>query len=279
MKKLLFFGVVVTATFWFIAWSRFPFFTEHSFFPLWVGYVLTLNGISEFFYGDSLLRRMRLSFVWLFVISIPMWWGFEYLNSIVHNWQYILPHPISNLEYIIRASISFSTVVPAVLSTAFLFSRFFSRWDLISKQVTIRPIHLAVLVVAGLSFFLLVKLFPTEAFPLVWIAPLLLLEPVLYFLGSSSLLRLLQKGEWLLPASFAAGTLFTGFWWEFWNFYSIPKWIYVIPYVDFWRIFEMPILGYGGYPFFGLIIYSYTGLALFLFFRKEISKLFIEDKS
>jgi hypothetical protein len=70
------------------------------------------------------------------------------------------------------------------------------------------------------------------------------------------------------------GTLFTGFWWEFWNFYSMPKWIYTIPYVDFWRIFEMPLLGYGGYPFFGLIAYSYGALVFFFIFRKEISRFF-----
>ncbi len=69
-------------------------------------------------------------------------------------------------------------------------------------------------------------------------------------------------------------TLFTGFFWEMWNFYSIPKWIYTIPYVDFWKVFEMPILGFGGYLPFGLIIYSYAALMLFLFARKNIIALF-----
>jgi hypothetical protein len=41
-----------------------------------------------------------------------------------------------------------------------------------------------------------------------------------------------------------------------WNFYSYPKWIYHIPYVDFWHIFEMPILGYGGYLPFALELYA-----------------------
>src|SRR5258708_5542659 len=55
-------------------------------------------------------------------------------------------------------------------------------------------------------------------------------------------------------------TLFTGFWCEMWNFISYPTWFYTIPYVGFWKIFEMPLLGYGGYLFFGLIIWSYPML-------------------
>ena len=41
-----------------------------------------------------------------------------------------------------------------------------------------------------------------------------------------------------------------------WNFYSYPKWVYHVPYVDFLRIFEMPLLGYGGYLPFGLELFA-----------------------
>ena len=53
-------------------------------------------------------------------------------------------------------------------------------------------------------------------------------------------------------------TFVTGIFWEMWNFYSLPKWVYTIPYIGFWKIFEMPFLGYFGYPFFGIIVYSFT---------------------
>jgi hypothetical protein len=36
-----------------------------------------------------------------------------------------------------------------------------------------------------------------------------------------------------------------------WNFYAFPKWVYDIPFFDYLHIFEMPLLGYGGYLFFG----------------------------
>ena len=41
-----------------------------------------------------------------------------------------------------------------------------------------------------------------------------------------------------------------------WNFYAYPKWVYQVPFVDFWRIFEMPILGYGGYIPFSLELFA-----------------------
>jgi len=67
-------------------------------------------------------------------------------------------------------------------------------------------------------------------------------------------------------------TLFTGLFWELWNYYSLPKWYYTIPYVDFWRVFEMPILGYAGYPFFGMVVVSYS-IAVFSVVRWNLIAL------
>ena len=117
---LLILGIVLTAVCWYFAWSHIGFVSEYSFFPLWVGYILLVNGLSEVMVETSLLRRMHWSFLWLFIVSIPMWWFFEYMNSIVQNWHYLFAHPISILHYEIQASIDFSTVVPAVLSTSTL---------------------------------------------------------------------------------------------------------------------------------------------------------------
>jgi hypothetical protein len=254
-------GLLLTAASWFVAWSRIPILTDYSFFPLWLGYILTVNGICEVVLRDSLMRRMGLSFVWLFLLSIPLWWFFEYMNSIVQNWHYRFAYPISDLHYTIQASIDFATVIPAVLSTSFLFYRWLRERD--SRRF--RPSRpttrsLAVGVLLGVAGLLLIDAFPREAFPLVWIAPLLILEPIADWLGVPSLLFEIRNRNWTLPLSVMLATLFTGFFWEMWNFYSLPKWIYTIPYVGFWKVFEMPIIGYLGYLPFGLVIYSYTAL-------------------
>ena len=91
-------GILLTAIAWLAAWGRFGIVTEFSFFPLWIGYILVLNGVSEVLLRDSLIRRMGLSFLGLFVFSVPLWWFFELMNSFVHNWQISLPirFPIFN---------------------------------------------------------------------------------------------------------------------------------------------------------------------------------------
>lgn len=112
----------------------------------------------------------------------------------------------------------------------------------------------------------LVVLFPTFAFPLVWIAPIFLLESISSAFGYPSLFKKIQTGNYTLIASISASTLFNGITWEFWNYYSSPKWVYTIPYVGFLKVFEMPILGYLGYPFFGMIVYNFV-LLLYAFIR------------
>lgn len=52
------------------------------------------------------------------------------------------------------------------------------------------------------------------------------------------------------------GALICGFFWEMWNYFSFPKWIYHTPGAEFLRVFEMPLLGYGGYIPFALVLYD-----------------------
>jgi hypothetical protein len=279
--SIFFCGIVLTALSWISAWGNFGIFSEYSFFPLWIGYILSINGTSEILFGISLLRRMGCLFLGLFAASIPLWWFFEHINSIVQNWHYLFVRPISDLHYVIQASIDFATVIPAVLSTSFFFYMLLQAKSVHSncQPIKIRRSHLFLSLLLGTTSFLLLPIFPHETFPLVWIAPILVLEPFAYALGLPCVLQLLELGEWKIPISIMIGTLFTGFWWELWNFYSLPKWVYTIPYVGFWKIFEMPVLGYLGYPFFGLVIFSYTATAFSVVFRENISSYFTTGRA
>jgi hypothetical protein len=251
--------------------------SEYSFFPLWLGYILTMNGISDVAFQTSLLRVMRGHLLWLFAISVPLWWFFEAVNRLVRNWEYVIPHPISDLHYIVEASIYFSTVVPAVLSTAFAAYRISERYApvlAIGPAWRVRPEYLVLSPAIGLASFLGFWLAPHETFALVWVAPILILEPVAYVAGFPSLLRTLEGGRYLLPISLMSATLFTGFFWEMWNYYSLPKWTYHVPYVGFWKIFEMPIMGYLGYPFFGLIVFTWTSMVFTGLFNRDLRAIF-----
>ena len=67
----------------------------------------------------------------------------------------------------------------------------------------------------------------------------------------------------------AVGCLICGFFWELWNFYSHPKWVYQVPFVDFLHVFEMPLLGYLGYVPFSLELFALYHLVVGLFVREE----------
>jgi hypothetical protein len=274
---LLIVGVVLAAIAWIVAWGTSGFLSEHSFFPLWLGYILAVNGLAEVRFKTSLLTITGRSFLWLFLISVPLWWFFEGMNAIVQNWHYHLARPVSSAQYVIEASLDFSTVVPAVLSTSFLLlaaSRAFRfptpRWR---PRVSERGLAAAVLL--GLGCFALLPLFPDETFPLVWIAPILILEPIAFAIRYPSLLADVANNGWTRLFAVMAAALLTGFWWEMWNVHSLPKWTYTIPYVGFWHVFEMPLLGYLGYPFFGIVVFSYAAIALMLASGQNLLELLV----
>ncbi|OGG44874.1 hypothetical protein A2673_03250 [Candidatus Kaiserbacteria bacterium RIFCSPHIGHO2_01_FULL_50_13] len=267
--RLLLFGSLLTAASWWLAWSQTSALSLYYFPPLWIGFILIVNGLSEFLFGDSLIRRMGWRFAILFIVSIPLWWFFEWLNMIVLNWFYIIPLTWTPTTILVMKTISFATVIPAVCSVAFLLATLFRRKKWFAFMPHVAPLQmagsLALLATAGIY---LMTLFPHELFPLVWLAPLFILDALNYRLGIPSIYGACADGNWRLVAAFSLGTLLTGFFWEMWNFYAMPKWIYEIPHVEFWHVFEMPILGYLGYLPFGLFVFSFTTLALTFVGRK-----------
>lgn len=71
-------------------------------------------------------------------------------------------------------------------------------------------------------------------------------------MGEKHILSDMAAGHWNSIISSAVAALFCGVFWEMWNYYSLAKWEYSIPFVHRFKIFEMPILGYAGYLPFGL---------------------------
>src|SRR5438552_997921 len=106
-----------------------------------------------------------------------------------------------------------------------------------------------------LGMLILVMAWPKIFYPFTWTSLVLIFEPVNYWMGRPHFLQQLRHGDWRTVVSLALGGLVCGFFWEMWNYYSFPKWIYHIPGVAFLRIFEMPLLGYGGYMPFAMELY------------------------
>lgn len=242
-----------------LAWTRFEWFRpfqQHTFTLPWAGYILVANALCVKRSSRSLLTENPGKFILLFPLSAVFWWFFEYLNRYVQNWYYIGIDDFGAIEYTFFASISFSTVLPAVLST----HDFLMTFPVLTKRLknsiplTIsRPrfFSLAVLVLSGLGLSL-IGIYPDYIFPLLWVSPLLLVSSLQTLFKYDNIFSPICSGDWSNIVGLALSALICGFFWEMWNYFSLAKWEYAVPFVNRFHIFEMPVLGFGGYLPFGL---------------------------
>ena len=250
-------GLVLIAVFWAINWGLQGPRTFWAFFPLWLGFCLTMDAINLARYNTSLLTRSWRRYVGLFLVSAPAWWLFEVLNWRLLNWYY-LGRPLLNWwQYILVSSLSFSVVIPAVFESAELISRM-GFMKKMKPWLVIRPDRNTTVgfFLAGWVMLALLAIWPHYFFPFLWISIYCIIEPINVWLGNRNLAMWTVDGDWRPVVSLFLGTLLTGFFWEMWNYFSFPKWIYTIPYVNFLHIFEMPLLGYLGYLPFSLEVFA-----------------------
>ena len=259
-------GVFSGIAFWTLAWTRFSWFSAfqaHTFTPLWISFIIVTNALCFSRTGRSLITHRPGFLVCLFPLSAVFWWFFEYLNRFVQNWHYMGVR-YSASSYVLYASISFSTVLPAVMSVRELVREFrwiqrgFRTWTKF-PLVSNRLLGLGCLV-AGAGALLLVGIFPNVLFSMLWVAPLVIIVSVQILTGQSHVFSGLSEGDWREIVSSALAALICGWFWEMWNYWSLAKWEYTIPFVDRFHVFEMPILGYGGYLPFGLECAAVAGL-------------------
>ena len=274
MRRFPLYGILALAlclTAWASSWIRIDPLYRYSFVPLWFGYILFIDALVVWRRGKSLLLRARWHYPLLFLASSLFWWAFETLNIPVQNWHYILDQPYSPLAYFLIASLNFSTVLPAVMETAELLSTFPPLRPRLpaSNAGPQLPIWVLALVeLLGILCLLLPWLYPRYFFGLIWLCLVLILDPINNLCRRKSALAHIAVGDWHFFVLPLAG-LCCGFLWEMWNFYALPKWYYTIPYVGFWKIFEMPLLGYIGYLPFALELFAMYQFVLLLLKQKE----------
>lgn len=246
-------GFILTAAAWLLNSLLGGLRTHLLFFPLWLGFILLLDALVDLRSGTSLLKRSRRRFIELFLLSIPVWWFFELINLRTQNWIYLGRDQFSAAAFAVFASLNFSTVIPVLFEAAELAST----WPVPGRCHRGPRLRAGVpLFAAGILLLILLLLAPRFFYPAVWVAPLLILEPINRRLRIPSLWRDWERGDWRLAFALAAGSLLCGFCWEMWNLHSFPKWIYRVPFVGTCRVFEMPLLGYLGYPPFAWTLYS-----------------------
>jgi hypothetical protein len=247
-------GLALIALSWPVAWSGAlaPAWRGQTFTALWLGAILAVNALAWRRAGRSLLTHRTRWFLWLFPLSAGFWWLFEYLNQFVNNWHYGGAGAESDWQYLLRATLPFSTVLPAVAST-WAWLRAHPRLEVMRLPPVRGHGALAWIALAsGTLALAAIGLRPDLLFLMLWIAPLLVLAGLQQLLAGETLFAPLARGDWRPLLQPALAALACGFLWELWNWGSLPKWHYAIPYVQRFQVFEMPILGYAGYLPFGI---------------------------
>ena len=258
-------GVAVLAAGWILSWNWhfrwFPPLSERlqvqlSYAPQWAGFILIVNALCVKRSGHSPMTDYPWAYAATFPASSLFWWFFEYLNRYVWNWYYLGIGKLGAAEYTLYATICFASVLPGVCSVAAFLHTFrpfadenyadMGRVNLRGWRAVCVLSFVAALGLAGIVYF------PQYAYPLLWLSPLMVFLLVQVALKEPCALDCLAVGNWAVVFRFALAALICGLCWETWNYYALAKWVYAVPYVHRFQIWEMPLIGFGGYLPFGL---------------------------
>jgi hypothetical protein len=234
---------------------------------VWTGYVLFVDALVFRARGQSLVASNRLELLAVCAASIAAWWLFELYNSprfwrsdLELWWHY---HDLVENPYLRRVGYdwAFATIFPALFETAELLRATIFRRPVRDEPTTRPEVSrelpkglLCLLVVVGAACAL-VPLFVVNVWlvPLVWLGLALFFDPLNALRGWPSATADLLRGRWRRPASLALAGIVCGALWEFWNYWAVSRWTYTVPYQLFGlKVFEMPVLGYLGYPPFAV---------------------------
>jgi hypothetical protein len=217
----------------------------------WWSYIALADGLNRRLGGRSLVLDRPRRFLALCALSVAWWCVFEAINLRLGNWYYVMDDPQRAARWA-GGVLAFATVLPGILETVMLLETL--RWP---RRVRVRPLRWgrgldAACVAAGALFFALPLAWPDAFFPLTWGSFALLLEPWNRRHARRSFLRDLEQGDAAPIVRTLAAGLACGVLWELWNFWARTKWMYTVPGFEEWRVFEMPVAGFLGFPPFAL---------------------------
>lgn len=221
----------------------------------WYPTLLILDQAVVLLGGASLLaepRRLAAMLWW----SAVIWFLFEALNFRLQNWYYVFL-PAARGERWIGITVSLATVVPAVLLPERVLDRLGAWRGLRARPIALDGRRLRLAFAAGWAILAAVLAFPRYLYPLTWGAVWLVAEPLLARADPArSLFADMARGSWGRIARLMAGGLFAGVLWEAFNALARGRWIYTVPFLERVKIFEMPPVGFLGFPFFALEVWS-----------------------
>lgn len=250
--------------------------------PMFWGFALFLDGIVfRRTGGRSIVGTRPRELLAMGLASSGGWMIFEWLNFFVDdNWLYPHGDLLSDDEFLLYALVGSS----GLMVMSFEWYSLFNSWEGFRNRyangpkVKVGRARLIALVVVAYVLLFLTPYFPNYSFGVLWSAPLVVLAATLALLDIWSPFRLIREGNWT-PVLFLALTYFVqGVLCECWNYFSAEHladgtvitvnpdyWVYSIPYVSVLHVFEMPLLGLGGYLPFGIYCGIWWIVFAFLF--------------
>ena len=225
----------------------------------WYSLILFVDSVRSVCGKQSFIFRRPHAFAALVFWSAVIWFLFEAFNFRLADWYYVFV-PDSRWERIIGSWLSFGTVLPAIFLIeklmydfgVFVSGPFFSFSFFRKRCKTV--------VLAGAACLVLPLVFPRYAFPLIWAWGFLLPLPLVLRRVELLALEELDSGRPGRILRILLAGVFCGFFWEFLNFFARTRWIYTVPYLEEIKLFEMPPLGFLGFPLFALectVLYAF----------------------
>lgn len=249
-----------------VRWVAQPFYAW-----VWWGYIFLLDGFCVLKRGDSILTRRLRFLVPIAVWSTTFWFFFELLNARMQNWYYVGVYPAEEaLVSSVFTLLAFATVFMGIFQTydALAALRVWRNWQGKRRRYPARLSY--ILQALGLAMGGLAIAFPYYLAPLIWGSFTLVIDPWNYRRGARSLLRDLEQGDFGLLMRLLLAGLICGVVWESLNYLAPQKWIYTVRGLENVKLFEMPMLGFLGFP--ALALDSTAGFALF-------SSIFLGNRS
>ena len=244
---------------WFLNWA---------YVPLYWGFIFVLDGIVyKRTGGKSIFNNDPQELVAIGVASIAGWLIFEYLNFFVlEYWYYPKGDLVKDDVFCTYAIFASSALLPLCFEWYSLFNsfpRFVNKYKNGPKISVGKSFQVALIIIAYIALFLM-SFYPTYLCPVIWLSPLIIITVALDLLGIWTPFTPIKKGNWT-PVLFMALTyLVEGFLLEGQNYVSASHvngivqtqypgyWVYNVPFVNNFHIFEMPVVGFYGYLPFGI---------------------------
>lgn len=221
----------------------------------WWGYLLLVDAAIYRKKGTSPLTARRRTVVLQCGLSVAFWCLFEGYNRLLPGWQYLNLDPHLGVRFLGYA-LAFATIMPGLFLTCELVQCYgvFAR----ARCPEVRWSHAALTgsLIVGAVFVVVPPFCPAAwrgyLWAFIWSGWVLLLEPLNYRRGLPSLYRDWERGQLARTLQLALAGLLCGLLWEFWNMWAYTKWVYIFPLGQNWKLYEMPLVGFLGFPPFAL---------------------------